>query len=204
MIRTEPITFDFETNRLIFYPEKIANPIIIAALNGVLPIQFKMACSSTKNSCELKSDFDEAIQKRLVSAGFKPFQIHLPSGIEKKDDFGFEIESIKIVFEIEKANWEKIFYDLFKAHIYLRSGADFFVLMLPLSWGHSGGTKPLFEIAKTRLQQSLEFGYGDIGLMEKIFLVGFNQLHNGQEFSKEVRNTLRQKSELYFKSGGAN
>ena len=169
MARTEPITFDFETTQLFFYPEKIANSTIIAVLNGILPIHFTMACRSTKNSCELKSDFDEAIQQQLVSSGLKPFQIRLPSGIEKKEDFGLEIESIKVIFEIEKANWEKIFYDLFKAHIYLRSGADCFVLMLPLSWGHSGGTKSLFEIAKTRLQQSLEFGYGDVELMKKIF-----------------------------------
>ena len=199
-MQIEPIEFDFETTRLVFHPESFGNHAVSQALKITLPLRFKMTCKNSKNSCALNSNFDEMLQQRLVSAGFALFKPDLPPGLEKRSDFGFEIGGIKIVFEIEKANWEKIFYDIFKAHIYLKSGADFFVLMLPLAYGHANGTEPLFEIAKTRFEQSQKVGYGDPLLLKKILLVGFDQLYDGQEFSHVLRNKLRDISSNYFQS----
>ena len=199
-MQIEPITFDFETTRFVFHPKSFNNHKVSEALKVTLPFRFKMTCKNSKNSCALNSNFDEILQQKLVAAGFAPFKPDLTSGLEKRSDFGFEIGGIKIVFEIEKANWEKIFYDIFKAHIYLKSGADFFVLMLPLAYGHAHRTEPLFEIAKTRFEQSQKVGYGDPLLLKKILLVGFDQLYGGEEFTCKSRNKLREISSNYFES----
>ena len=199
-MQKQSIGFKFVTTQMTFWPETSFNESIRNEILKTIPLEFSMVCNSDRNSHQLNSDFDQVFEKRLVSFGYLPFELSLPADFKKEHDLALKIGSIKVVFEIEKANWEKMFYDLFKAHVYLQSGADYFVLMLPVTWGHKHGVKQIFEIARDRIEQSKKYGFGKAECFEKILLVGFDQQFEGNAYSEEVRKKIRQKCEAHFNS----
>ena len=78
--------------------------------------------------------------------------------------------------EIEKTNREKILRDILKCHMYLQAGADFAVVGLPKNYPHSRGLWNLYEFGVQRFSECRTYGFGTPDNLNRILLLGFEQL----------------------------
>jgi hypothetical protein len=91
------------------------------------------------------SDFDDAFEKAIYSAGGSSAKIRLPLEIPQELDFAFTFDGCVVAVEIEKANREKILRDILKCHMYLSAGADYALVVLPRNYCHKLGVWDLFD-----------------------------------------------------------
>jgi hypothetical protein len=143
------------------------------------------------NSNQFTFSFDAHLKVNLLSHGALEAELTLPREFVKEYDFVFSFMGKRVVVEVEKANWEKILYDFLKFHMYFRNGADFATLFLPKNYAHKNGQKDLFDCAKKRYQQCVQFGFGTPDLFDRILLVGYQQFAlDGSLLSPAVRHAL--------------
>lgn len=165
----------------------------------IFPLRFQMTCPASSNNYQLNSNFDESVIGNAITAGFQECQINLPKALGKNFDAAFSTPYGKIVFEIEKSNWEKFLYDVLKAHIYLSHGADFCCIILPQNWAHSSNVKNVYEESRKRLNLACEYKCLNPEIQERIFLIGFNQYWNGKLLDKDGRQKMRGECQNFYK-----
>jgi len=159
-------------------------------LDGCVEIRFPYSIGK-RNSNQFTFDFDSQLQANLLASGGQLIQLALPKTIRKKCDFSFSFGGKVVVVEVEKANREKILYDLLKFHMYLRHEADFGLLFLPKNYPHSNGEWKLFDWGKTRYQQSRDFGFGSSDILDRILIVGYEQRTlDGAILTRQIRASL--------------
>jgi len=155
------LKFNLNIRNIEMYPDEFTNEAFRNKIHELNDCHYSLTCKSSKNSYQLYSDFDEIISNQLISLGANQFQFS-PNCNESIDfDFSLEIANTKAVFEVEKANKEKLLYDLLKMHIYLGSGAEVAVLICPTNWAHASATVDLFALAKERFNLCKNFGMID-------------------------------------------
>lgn len=145
------------------------------------------------NQGQLTGDFDDRLRSELQGAGAENFHLKLLKGIPQQFDFSFSYGDKKIVVEIEKANREKILRDLLKSHMYLHSGADFALIVLPRNYAHSKGMWDLFRFGVERYNECVKYGFGTPEGLGKILLVGYTQFdkESGEKMSVAIRQRMR-------------
>lgn len=141
---------------------------------------------------------DDALISNFNGAGQKAVLLTLPDDVAKKADFVTSIAGQTVVFEIEKANWEKIFYDFLKFHIYFAAGAHSAVILAPCGWAHQSGEKDVFQIACDRYDQALKYGMGTKNQFDRILIAGFRQYFDGRPYDGKQRNSFREECAKYF------
>lgn len=196
---TPPITFCFQASDLVFYPCHEKTEQVRKVIHTAFPVDYTLVCASPSNNHQLNSTFDHCVARNLAEVHCPAYEVPIVNKSSKKHDFACEIASKRVDFEIEKANPEKILYDLLKSHIYLASGADLAVLMLPTKWSHKSGEVDLFDIGKARYQQAIKYGMGTPELFDRIVLVGFNQYYDGKLCVSSTRENMRQQCRDHFK-----
>jgi hypothetical protein len=144
--------------------------------------QFHVADPSV-NQGQMTADFDERLENALHAAGAELFHLKLHRDIPQELDFAFSYQGKTVAVEIEKANREKILRDLLKSHMYLNSGADFALIVLPRNYPHTHGIWDLFAFGAARYQECLKYGLGTPVTLGRILLVGYTQ-YDGQTGDK--------------------
>lgn len=128
------------------------------------------------NQGQMTSDFDQRIEQAILSQGASTHRFDLPTAIAQQLDFAFCYNDDIVAVEVEKTNREKILRDILKAHMYLYSGADYALLALPKNYPHSRGVWNLYEFGVKRLSECKTFGFGTYDKLDRILLLGFEQL----------------------------
>jgi hypothetical protein len=193
-------TYQFTATDFECYPENPKTEGLRNVLVNLGAMEFQAVCKSPENSYQLVPAFDKSFKARLADLGYKPFDFKLGDGLKKEYDCAFTIGPSTVVFEIEKANWEKVFFDLLKCHMYLKFKAHFAIIVLPKNWVHKRGEKSLFDIMKLRYAQSLQFGMGTPVLFGRILFLGYTVNFNGVRFSSVMRNQIREECRTHFSS----
>ena len=176
-------------------------PLLLELLGNVFPLHYKMTNSSSKNSFQLNSTFDQELVARLLNQNVKQTSLEIPS--EFSSGYTFDAAFIlpgvgKVVVEVEKADHKKILYDLLKAHIYLRAGADCVVLLIPTARGRKGEVNRMFEIGRKRFTDCMRSGMMSEGATAKIFLVGFEQKYQNEGFNECHRKQIQEECRAYW------
>ncbi len=92
---------------------------------------------------------------------------------------------------MEKANREKILYDILKCHMYLSGDAAFALLVLPKNYPHRHGEWDLFATGVARYRQCLDFGFGTPKTFDRILIVGYEQATaDGERLTGQIRSRL--------------
>ncbi len=154
--------------------------------------QFHVA-DPTVNQGQMTADFDDALKRSLLAAGADHCHLPLPREIPQELDFAFSYNGKAVAVEIEKANREKILRDLLKSHMYLRSGADFALIVLPRNYPHTHGIWYLFAFGAARYQECLKYGLGSPESLGRGLLVGYTQYdaETGEKLSAATRQRMR-------------
>ncbi len=191
--------FPMTIGEVRFHPPSFSQDKVLTALRQLEGVEYTLACRSTSNSHQLNSDFDVVLKNRLVESGFSELSFAPKCGPSIDFDFALDIQGDKVVFEIEKANKEKILWDILKMHVYLEQ-ADIAtaVLIVPVNWAHSGGTEPMFSLAQERFDLCQEFGMRDTAKMQRMLLVGFTQCCQGRLVDRTVLHAMKRECQTYF------
>lgn len=141
----------------------------------------------------MASDFDAALESRLLHLGATHLDFELPHEIPQELDFAFGYKGHKVAVEIEKANREKILRDLLKCHMYFHAGADFALVVLPRNYAHKMGIWNLFDFGIQRIEECRKYGFGTNDKLSRILLLGYTQFEAGTDcpLSKKIRNAMR-------------
>jgi hypothetical protein len=125
------------------------------------------------NQGQLTSDFDDAFEKAVLRLGVSILNLKLPTTIRRQLDFAFSSNGHRVAVEIEKTNREKILRDILKSHIYLYSGVDFSLIVLPKNYPHKLGIWDLYHFGAQQLHDCITYGFGTADKLERILLMGF-------------------------------
>lgn len=186
--------YQFVANTLVFSAqpdEQLKN-----AIEGLFPLDYEMVNKTRSNNYQLHSTFDECLIKKFPSEFDLKCELNPDLELETNYtcDCKFRVPNLGLVaMEIEKANHEKILYDLLKAHIYLQQGAKCVLLMFPTERGRGPNNNNVYEIAKKRFDHCLRYGMISRENAHRIYLVGFNQLLGNEPFSQKHRDEIREK-----------
>lgn len=192
------ISFELTANTPVFYPDGPLQEKLKPAITAAFPVTFALTCNGPQNSWQMNSSMDDALIANFIAKGQKHALLNLPDDVSKRADFVTTIAGDTVVFEIEKANWEKIFYDFLKFHIYFAAGAQSAVMLAPCGWAHQAGEKDVFHIACERYDQALKYGMGTREQFGRILIVGFRQFFDGQPYDANQRNAFRKECEKVF------
>lgn len=148
------------------------------------------------NQGQMDSSFDEGLEKGILALGASPFDFRLPRGIPQELDFAFAFAGYKVAVEIEKANREKILRDILKCHMYLHSGADFALVVLPMNYPHKHGVWNLFEFGVQRFKECMAYGFGTPEKLGRILMLGYQQFEasTNELLSTKTRQRMRQQA----------
>ena len=171
------------------------NKPLADAVASLFPFDFTLTCKSPSNNYQLTSGFDDAFDRAAQLAGWKPSSINTPPTFSREHDGCFDIGGLRVVVEIEKANWEKFLYDLLKCHVYVSSGADGCLILLPVNWPHSGGIKDIYGDCLPRLSIAREYNAVRADVLDSLVVVGFRQMYNGSLFDVQARAAMREDCE---------
>lgn len=180
------------------YSDSYLGDFLRDEINMLEGVQYSLECISRKNSYQLISDFDQVIENNFINNGAIQHSFIPSCNVSIEYDFSLEIGGSKVVFEIEKANKEKLLYDILKMHVYLEFGVDAAVLVCPKNWIHSGGSIDIFAIAKERLKLCKQFRMADPDKIKKILIVGFTQTHNGKKLGKQILKEMKNQFKEYL------
>ncbi|MHB1151791.1 MAG: hypothetical protein ACYCWE_05820 [Eubacteriales bacterium] len=194
------ISFDFSLGEIEFYEVKQSRDSdLINQLLCLEGIHYTLACKSPKNSYQLDSSLDNDIRNKLMKAGGKVFAPNLSQcPVNVTYDFALNISGNNTVFEIEKANKEKILYDFLKAHIYMEYNTDCVVIISPKNWVHKLGVNNLYKDAKERLDLCYKYKMGNERL-KNILIVGYTQIFNDSRYTKDTFTYINKQCEIHFK-----
>ncbi|OPX93693.1 MAG: hypothetical protein A4E53_00202 [Pelotomaculum sp. PtaB.Bin104] len=194
------IKFDMELRNIEFFViEEGFQRELIYELQEMDGLKYKFICSSPTNSCQFDSTLDNEINKLLISNGHNKLLLQFSQSPVSIDyDFCLDIGGKTIVFEIEKANKEKVLYDYLKFHIYMEYGVNASVLLAPKNWVHTHGVYNLFDTATQRLSLCHRYGMGSPSKLRNILVVGFNQVHNGQILNGVIYKEMKKKAREAF------
>ncbi len=143
------------------------------------------------NSNQVTLDFDDRLRDALCGLGATAIELSLPDGVTKEYDFAFDFAGHRVAVEVEKANREKILYDILKCHMYLSGDAAFALLVLPKNYPHRHGEWDLFATGVARYRQCLDFGFGMPETFDRILIVGYEQATaDGERLTGQVRSRL--------------
>ena len=176
------------------YPEgNLAARELGPLLKSLRSVAFSGAIGA-RNSNQITSDLDDRLEDAFAELGCGQTRLTLADDVSKEYDFTFEHRKKKVVVEVEKANKEKILYDILKCHMYL-SAADFALLFLPKNYPHSSGEWRVFKCGVDRYRQCLQYGFGAPGKFDRILLVGYEQAaEDGQRLTPDLRRRLIDKN----------
>lgn len=187
--------FPAYASKFEFWPkEGEAHDLIAPLFDGLERVDFDFEVLDPRvNQGQFTGHFDRELRNALHDAGAKEFHLKLLQGIPQQYDFAFSYRDKKIVVEIEKANQEKILRDLLKSHMYLRSGADFALVVLPRNYAHSKGMWDLFRFGVERYNECLKYGFGTPEGLGKVLLVGYTQFdgESGGKMNVAIRQRMR-------------
>lgn len=157
-----------------------------------IDFQFHVADPSA-NQGQMTADFDERLESGLHAAGAERFHLKLHRDIPQELDFAFSYHGKTVAVEIEKANREKILRDLLKCHMYLHSGADYSLIVLPRNYPHTHGIWDLFRFGEERYTECLKYGMSTRESLGRILLVGYTQYDaaTGEKLSAASRARMR-------------
>jgi hypothetical protein len=187
------LQFPFSAKLREHFP-KCMPPQLLNMLKNVFPLDYQMVNTSEKNNFQLNSTFDEKLVKGLLQNGVNQAELDIQNeySTEYAFDAAFELQEVgKIVVEIEKADHQKILYDLLKAHVYLREGADYVVLLIPTTRGRKPTENNMFEIGKRRLEDCIQVGMISEQAASHVFLVGFEQQYQEEGFNDKHRREIQ-------------
>lgn len=144
-----------------------------------------------KNNNQITLDFDSRLRDALCGHGATLADLSLPSDVAMEYDFAFDFGGHRVVVEVEKANREKILYDILKCHMYLSGDADYALLVLPKNYPHRHGEWDLFATGVTRYLECLDFGFGTPETFDRILIVGYEQATaDGERLTGQIRSRL--------------
>ena len=192
------LKFDLSIGNIEMFPTEFPNESFRKKIHKLKNSHYSLTCKSPKNSYQLVSDFDEVICNQLISFGANSFQF-FPNCNESIDfDFSLKLANTKAVFEVEKANKEKLLYDILKMHIYIESGAEMAVLICPTNWAHANGTVDLFALAKERFNLCKNFGMIDENKIPKMLIVGFTQIYQSTALTHKMLKEMKSQCKVHF------
>ena len=177
------------------YPEEgAAYEALSFHLLDLDPIDFTFTVNDPHtNQGQLSCDFDKRLEEAILERGALRRHLNL-SAFGQQLDFAFEIGGEVVAVEVEKANREKILRDILKAHMYLHSGADCALIVLPRNYAHSGGIWDLYDFGVQRFNECRKYGFGRPELLERILILGFTQYdaETGKVIDTAWRQRVRQ------------
>ncbi len=162
------------------------------------PIDFQFhVADPLVNQGQMTADFDDRLESGLHAAGAERFHLKLLRDIPQELDFAFFYQGKTVAVEIEKANREKILRDLLKSHMYLHSGADYALIVLPRNYPHTHGIWDLFDFGVKRYMECLKYGMGTPESLGRVLLVGYTQYDavTGEKLSAVTRQRMRKLAE---------
>jgi hypothetical protein len=166
-------------------------------IGGLKRINFSLRVDDPSvNQGQMVSDFDGELEKTLLTLGASPFDLRLSSEIPQELDFALVFGARVVAVEIEKANREKILRDILKCHMYLHSGADFAIVVLPKNYPHTHGVWDLFEFGVQRFNECKTYGFGTADKLGRILLLGFEQFaaSTNEPLSQKTRQEMRKEA----------
>lgn len=169
---------------------------LFRSLNRI-DFQFRVE-NPAKNQGQMVSDFDDELQNKLLVHGAKLFNLQLSLSIPQELDFAFDFQGKCVAVEIEKANREKILRDFLKCHMYLHTGADFALVVLPRNYPHSLGVWDLFDFGVQRFKECSEYSFCCPKKMDRILLLGYTQFDSKTD--KPLSQAMRRQIRLDVKS----
>jgi hypothetical protein len=139
---------------------------------------------------------DLKLEAGFQSCGTTPCNLPLPFGVPQELDFSFNFGGRIVAVEIEKTNREKILRDILKCHIYLHSGAQYALVVLPRNYAHKHCVWNLFKFGIERFDECLKYAFGTPDKLGKIALLGFDQVEAGTNrlLTKAIREEMRVKA----------
>jgi hypothetical protein len=144
-----------------------------------------------KNNNQITLDFDDRLRDVLCGLGATEAELSLPEGVAKEYDFAFDFAGHRVAVEVEKANREKILYDILKCHMYLSGDAAFALLVLPKNYPHRHGEWNLFATGVNCYRQCLDYAFGTRETFDRILIVGYDQATaDGERLTAQVRSRL--------------
>ena len=144
-----------------------------------------------KNNNQVTLDFDDRLRDTFCGHGATETELSLPDGVAKEYDFAFDFAGHRVAVEVEKANREKILYDILKCHMYLSGDAALALLVLPKNYPHRHGEWDLFATGVTRYRKCLDYGFGTPETFDRILIVGYEQATaDGERLTGQVRSRL--------------
>jgi hypothetical protein len=194
------LQFPFSAKLREHFP-KCMPPQLLNMLKNVFPLDYQMVNTSEKNNFQLNSTFDQELVEGLRQKGVDQVVLKIPDKNRTKysSDAEFKLQEVgKIVVEIEKADHQKILYDLLKAHVYLREGADYVVLLIPTTRGRKPAENNMFEIGKRRLEDCIQVGMISEKAASQVFLVGFEQQYQEEGFNDTHRKEIQKQCRAYW------
>jgi len=197
-MKRTPKSFEIEIDEIDFHPPFFSNKQLVSSLSEIRGLSYSFDCRGPSNSYQLNSTFDAALNERLLAIGGRNFRFQ-PKCSRKIDfDFAVELNGDRCVFEVEKANKEKILYDFLKMHVYLDSDVTAAVLIAPINWPHGGGVENLFSLAKERFELCRNFGMIDPTKCERMLIVGVAQMYKGRRIDDVAIRQMKRECEVYF------
>ena len=194
------LKFELSISNIQTFSKKFSNRLLLEEITKLEGIGYSLTCFGASNNYQLISDFDDTIKENLLKFGAEEYPF-TPNCNESIDyDFSLSVSGSNAVFEIEKANKEKLLYDFLKMHIYLESGADVAVLICPHNWAHSKGTYDLFSLAKERFTLCERYGMLNEKFINNMLIVGFTQTYRGKVLDKKLLLDIKSKCKLHFDS----
>jgi hypothetical protein len=197
--RRKMLVFPFEIGDLEFFElNKGSSRRIIKQLAIFDKSPFLVKCVSRSNNFQKISTLDADLKRTFISNGYPEIKPVFDCENNIDFDIAIKMKDDNVIFELEKANKEKILYDILKAHIYKRNGFDKIIIMSPKNWVHGNGIIDLFSIAKERLLLCQRYKFGHPDALKDILLVGYTQFFDGKEYSLELLNKINKKCDQKF------
>lgn len=194
-----PKDFAITVGPLQFHPPSFADCPLIASLRKLEGLEYRFRCRGPRNGYQLDSTFDIAAKAQLLGSGCQQISFVPNCHVSIDFDFVLDIHGDKIVFEIEKANKEKLLYDFLKMHVYLHhSEISAAVLIVPLNWAHSSGVQDLFSFARERFDLCKTYGMIDPQKAQRMLIVGAPQLYQGRPIDDRMMRSIKQECSDYF------
>ena len=193
-----PKSFQIKIGDVDFHPQRYSSERLVTSLTGIRGLRYSFDCKGRNNSYQLNSSFDAAMNERLLAIGGRSFKFQPKCSTAIDFDFAVELNGEKCVFEVEKANKEKILYDFLKMHVYLDSDVAAAVLIAPINWPHSGGVENLFSLAKERFDLCRRHGMIDPSKCERMLIVGVTQIYQGNIIDDAANSQMKAECKVYF------
>ncbi|WP_028550021.1 hypothetical protein [Paenibacillus sp. UNC451MF] len=187
------ISFTFEIRNIEFHylKEKVEIEGVISHLKTLEGIHYQLSCYSSANNYQRVSNLDEVLKEKLGSR--QTLSPNIPAKLGIDYDIVTTINNSRTIIEIEKANKEKILYDLLKAHVYLNENKDIFILIVPKEWIHSKGKEFLFQLAIERFEMCIEYGMCNKDVMSRTIIMGYDQFIDSKQLTRTEYNHIVEK-----------